>query len=310
MEGGRDVYIDGVFSGGGVKGIALVGALQAVEKKGLSFKRTAGTSAGALIAALIIAGYKGHELENILLDTDLTSLLEKNSGFTFPLLRWLMLYWNLGLYSGKDLELWVGGLLKKKGISTFGDLPEGSLKIIVSDITKGRLVVLPDDLAHYGFVPEQFSVAKAVRMSASLPFFFKPQPLYSINGKKHYMVDGGILSNFPLWVFQPPENKKPLRPVLGFQLSANFNQIPENKISNAVDMYQALFETMKRAHDARYIEDQKAQNIVFIPINQDITTAFKLERHGQKKLIMLGKERTSQFLNTWRKMPEIQRKDG
>ncbi len=299
------VYIDGVFSGGGVKGIALVGALQAVEKKGLEFKRTAGTSAGAIIASLIISGYKGNELEKILLDTDLTTLLEKNSGYTFPLIRWLMLYWNLGLYSGKDLELWVGDLLENKGIETFGDLPEGSLKIIVSDISKGRLVVIPDDLAQYGFVPERFSVAKAVRMSASLPFFFKPQPLYSIDGKKHYMVDGGILSNFPLWIFQPPENKKPQRPVLGFQLSANFNHIPENKITNAVDMYQALFETMKQAHDARYIEEQKAKNIVFIPVDHDLTTAFKLERQSQKKLILLGEERTSQFLNTWRKLPDI-----
>lgn len=299
------VFIDGVFSGGGVKGIALVGALQAVEKRGLTFKRTAGTSAGALMASLIIAGYKGNELEKILLDTDLTTLLERNPGFTFPLMRWLMLYWNLGLYSGKDLESWVGELLKKKGIETFGDLPQGSLKIIVSDITKGRLVVIPDDLEQYGFVPEQFSVAKAVRLSASLPFFFKPQPLYTIGGKKHYIVDGGILSNFPLWVFQPEENQKAVRPVLGFQLSANFEHVSEHKISNAVDMYHALFETMKQAHDARYIEEQKAQNIVFIPVNQDVTTEFKLERQGQKKLIQLGKERTTKFLDSWRKLPDF-----
>ncbi|MGB8001467.1 MAG: patatin-like phospholipase family protein [Anaerobacillus sp.] len=302
------MYIDGVFSGGGVKGIALVGALQAVEKKGLIFKRTAGTSAGALMASLIIAGYSGDELEKILLDTDLSTLLERNPGFTFPMMRWLMLYWNLGLYSGKDLEMWVGKLLKNKGVESFGDLPDGSLKIIVSDITKGRLIVIPDDLEQYGFVPEQFSIAKAVRMSASLPFFFKPQPLYTIDGKKHYIVDGGILSNFPLWVFQPLEQQKQERPVLGFQLSANFESISEHKISNAVDMYQALFETMKQAHDARYIEGQKAQNIVFIPVNQNVTTEFKLERQGQKKLIMLGKDRTTQFLNTWRKLPEFTRK--
>ena len=302
------MYIDGVFSGGGVKGIALVGALQAVEKKGLIFKRTAGTSAGALMASLIIAGYSGDELEKILLDTDLSTLLERNPGFTFPMMRWLMLYWNLGLYSGKDLEMWVGNLLKNKGIESFGDLPDGSLKIIVSDITKGRLIVIPDDLEQYGFVPEQFSIAKAVRMSASLPFFFKPQPLYTIDGKKHYIVDGGILSNFPLWVFQPLEQQKQERPVLGFQLSANFESISEHKISNAVDMYQALFETMKQAHDARYIEGQKAQNIVFIPVNQNVTTEFKLERQGQKKLIMLGKDRTTQFLNTWRKLPEFTQK--
>ncbi|WP_347549650.1 patatin-like phospholipase family protein [Pseudalkalibacillus hwajinpoensis] len=295
--------IDGVFSGGGVKGIALVGALQAVEKKGFTFKRTAGTSAGALMASLIMAGYNGSELESILLDTDLSKLLDRNPGFKFPLMRWFMLYWKLGLYSGKDLEMWVCELLRAKGIETFGDLPEGSLKIIASDITKGRLIVFPDDLPQYGFVPEKFSVAKAVRMSASLPFFFKPQPLYTIDGKKHYIVDGGILSNFPLWVFQPSDWHKPLRPVLGFQLSANFDNVPEHKIINAIDMYQALFDTMKQAHDARYIDNQKAKNIVFIPVNQSLTTEFKLERQGQKKLIQLGKERTTHFLDKWRKLP-------
>lgn len=298
------MYIDGVFSGGGVKGIALVGALQAVEDRGLQFKRTAGTSAGALIAALITAGYKGDEIEAILLDTNLKALLDRKPGFTFPLMRWLMLYWKLGLYSGKDLEKWVHGLLKKKGIETFGDIEEGTLKIIASDITRGRLIVIPDDLEQYGFVPEQFSIAKAVRMSTGLPFFFKPHPLYTIDGKKHLIVDGGILSNFPLWVFKPEGSNKQLRPVLGFQLSASFEKIPGHKIKNAIELYQALFETMKEAHDARYIEKQKAQNIVFIPIKQGITTDFSLERQEQKKLISFGRERTEQFLRKWRKLPE------
>ena len=51
------VYVDGVFSGGGIKGIALIGAIEEIEKRGYRFKRVAGASAGAIIASLIAARY-------------------------------------------------------------------------------------------------------------------------------------------------------------------------------------------------------------------------------------------------------------
>ena len=47
------MYIDGVFSGGGIKGIALIGAIEEIENRGYQFKRVAGASAGAIIASLI-----------------------------------------------------------------------------------------------------------------------------------------------------------------------------------------------------------------------------------------------------------------
>ena len=50
------MLIDGVFSGGGLKGFALVGAYQELERKGYQFHRVAGTSAGAILATLIAAG--------------------------------------------------------------------------------------------------------------------------------------------------------------------------------------------------------------------------------------------------------------
>jgi len=50
--------IDAVFSGGGVKAFAFIGALEAMEEKGLVIKRAAGTSAGAILASLVLAGYK------------------------------------------------------------------------------------------------------------------------------------------------------------------------------------------------------------------------------------------------------------
>lgn len=215
------MYIDGVFSGGGIKGFALIGAYQAVEEKGLEFKCLAGTSAGSIIAAFIVAGYKGEDILEMMDEVDLKMFLdERKSILPFPLTKWISLYWKLGLYRGNKLEEWLIAKLKQKGISTFADIPANSLRVVASDLTNGRLIVLPDDLHRYGINPESFSVARAVRMSSSIPYFFEPVRLASSTGV-NIIVDGGVLSNFPIWLFY--QNKEPFktRPVLGIKLSSD-----------------------------------------------------------------------------------------
>ena len=52
---------DAVFEGGGVRGIAFLGAIQAMEEENVRWQRLAGTSAGAVIAALLASGFKSHD---------------------------------------------------------------------------------------------------------------------------------------------------------------------------------------------------------------------------------------------------------
>jgi predicted acylesterase/phospholipase RssA len=54
----------GIFEGGGAKGLAHVGALKAAENRRINFHGVAGTSAGAIVASLIAAGYSSDELFN------------------------------------------------------------------------------------------------------------------------------------------------------------------------------------------------------------------------------------------------------
>ena len=56
-----NLIADAVFEGGGVKGIALVGAVAVAEEKGYRWANLAGTSAGAIVASLLAAGYTGAE---------------------------------------------------------------------------------------------------------------------------------------------------------------------------------------------------------------------------------------------------------
>jgi len=292
------MVIDGVFSGGGLKDFALVGAYQVLEEKGFRFQRVAGTSAGAILAAFIAAGYSSKEIEKILDDTDFQSLLDpRKTILPLPIMKWFNLYWRMGLYKGNALEKWFLEKLAMKEIYTFGDLPAGSLKLIASDLTNGKIMVLPDDLVHYGISADTFPIARALRMSCGIPFFFEPVKLKDGSGDT-IVVDGGILSNFPLWLFDEPDGKRE-RPVLGLKISSGHGKSHAHKIDNGLDLFEALFSTMQSAHDSRYISRQQETDIVFIPVGDTSATQFDLNDERKKELIEKGRSRTIKFLETW-----------
>ena len=69
------------------------------------------------------------------------------------------------------------------------------------------MLVLPRDAREYlGIDPDELEIARAVRMSMSIPMFFDPvvhrNP--TDTSDEHVIVDGGLLSNFPIWLFDSP----------------------------------------------------------------------------------------------------------
>lgn len=292
------MWIDGVFSGGGLKGFALVGAYQVLEAENFRFKRVAGTSAGAILAAFIAAGYSGKEIQTMLEELDVPTLLDpRKTFFPFPFMKWVNVYNHLGLYKGKTLEKWFFHRLAAKGVYTFGDLPRDSLKLVASDLTNGRMIVLPDDLHKYDIDANNFSVACALRMSCGIPFFFEPVTLKTGKGES-IIVDGGVLSNFPLWIFDDKEGRK-LRPILGLKLSRRREEQCPHEIKNGLNLFEALFSTMKDAHDERYISRRHERDIIFIPVEDYSATQFDLDEESKETLLEIGRNRTIQFLRTW-----------
>ncbi|AKP47767.1 MULTISPECIES: patatin-like phospholipase family protein [Bacillus] len=287
--------IDGVFSGGGIRGFALIGAYQELEEKGYQFIRLAGTSAGSIIAGFIAAGYRSSEIYQLIDEVDLKDLLDDSPRYFPAFLNWLKVYWKLGLYKGDSLEAWLSEKLAQKGVRTFADLPPETLRVVASDLTNGQLIVLPDDLQPYGISPENFSVARAIRMSCSLPYFFQPAKLKTAKGTA-LIADGGILSNFPMWIFGQEGRK---RPVIGIKLVPRDSDIQEKNIHNAIELFSALFKTMKDAHDARYISRKLEKNIVFIKTNGISLTEFELNDNEKRVLVELGREQTRRFLKNW-----------
>nr|WP_237690654.1 patatin-like phospholipase family protein [Paenibacillus caui] len=302
--------INGVFQGGGVKGISLAGAVKAAELHGVRFNRLAGTSSGSIVAALLAAGYTADEMKDIIMGTSFTLFLKRapifNMGLIGPALRVLI---KKGLYSGEALENWIRKILAAKGIRTFRDLEKGKLSIVASDITNGKILVLPDDLGKLGLESGSFEVARAVRMSCSIPYFFDPVMLRLPSRKAMarpfsdqfvYVVDGGMLSNLPLWLFDQdgPRPGGQLIPTVGFQMVGETTGRP-NRIKGPFTMLQAMVETMLSAHDQRYIEQSKRFRTIKIPTLGVGTTQFDLGKEKSLQLFESGVSAGHKFFGEW-----------
>jgi NTE family protein len=222
--------VDLVLEGGGVKGVALVGALAALEDQGYIPQNIAGTSVGAIVGALLAAGYSAAELRDIMMNQlDFRRLRDLSLEGQLPLIgKPLNLLCSLGIYEGKVFEEQMEAWLKAKGVRTFKDLRfkvddadenavyRYKLQVIASDLTAKRMLVLPRDAGLLGIRPDRMSVAQAVRMSMSVPIFFEPVQVTGPKGVKHYIVDGALLSNFPVWLFDSPG--VPAWPTFGLHL--------------------------------------------------------------------------------------------
>lgn len=288
--------VDAVFEGGGVRGIAFIGAIQAMEEENVEWERLAGTSAGAVIAALVASGYKSYEIRDRLSEMDFSELRGRTILNRVPIIgTFLALMVHLGIYKNDYLATWLDSLLAEKGIKTFADLPEDKLKIIASDISNGQMLILPDDLDRYGMTPADLKVSTAVMMSTSLPFFFRPVIWKSKDRNKSYILDGGLLSNFPIWIFDTDD---PRFPTFGFHFvknEVNINAI----IPTPIHLFKNIFKTMLQAHDLRNMNEETMERTIQIPTDDISATDFELHEDEIDFLYKSGYNATKEFLSKW-----------
>src|SRR4030042_6814444 len=209
---------DAVFEGGGVKGIGLVGAISQIKKAGYEFENLAGTSAGAIVASLLAVGYEAKEIKRELEKLNYNDFKDEGLLDKLGIIgKGLSIGFEYGIYEGEYFEKWLERLLQAKGKTTFGDIktdyPEEKykykLQVIAADITDRKLLVFPGDLKYFGYDPDSFSISRAVRMSMSIPLFFEPVKLQDSSGKAHFIVDGGVLSNYPIWLLDDNTTNNP-----------------------------------------------------------------------------------------------------
>src|SRR5689334_25125586 len=120
-----ELYADLVLEGGGVKGIALAGAVSMLEERGYKFRRVAGTSAGSLVGALVAAGVRGDDLHHLMQGIDYTKFRDPPSLYRRlgPVGALGAVVVHKGWCKGDALRAWVSDVLQHQGVSTFADLP-------------------------------------------------------------------------------------------------------------------------------------------------------------------------------------------
>ncbi len=250
---------NGVFSGGGVRGIGHVGAASVFEEYGYKFYRVAGTSAGAIVASLLAAGYTGRELLEIMKEADYKKFCEEKAinkiGIAGDMLSLLFFY---GIYSTDYFEKWIDELLEHKNVQKFSDLKisesEYKLQVTASDITQNRLIIFPQDAVLYGINPDEMRVSQAVRMSISIPLFYRPVILKDLAGKKHHIADGALLSNYPVFLLDK-YMECPHIPTFGFKFinPAKKALNIQNTCDNIIEYCKFTLETMLSAQDNTHI---------------------------------------------------------
>lgn len=318
--------VDAILSGGGVKGVALIGAVSVFEESGYEFGRIAGTSAGAIVGGLLAAGCSSEEIRSEWMSANFRRQLfnadqnEEESEFASsaepdlaedaePIGEWalkprfseddiakrVISTRRLGLFPSSGFGAIFRRLLEKHGVRTFKDLrlPEGPdgkvryrIQMVGADVSRGRLVLLPQDIVQYeGFSsPDDLDVTLAMRISMSVPAIFRPVALrYKATGKVSYLVDGGILSQFPIAYFGALGSEP--RPAIGFRIRRPDRMDELIRVHGPVSLLMACALTAIEAHDAQLAETKDWQRRTVLISGLDIPELNFLLSHEQKQAL-------------------------
>jgi NTE family protein len=309
---------DLVLEGGGVKGIGLAGAVTSLASAGYAFPRVAGSSAGAvvacLVAALQVAGEPVERLTDVVRSVDPRRFRDVGGLGRIPLVgRALALLVHDGLYEGQYLEDFLTGALGDLGVRTFADLripdddpaadglpPErrSRLVVTVSDLSRSRLARLPWDLPDYG--ADDLPVARAVRASAAIPLYFRPVRQPTPTGPATW-VDGGLLSNFPVQLFDRTDSADPRWPTFGVRLTTRPPTPPVTRpVEGPLAVGLAALDVLLTDQGNAYLEDPcTVERSVFVPTDGVSVVDFGLDPATAERLHAAGVAAVEDFLEGW-----------
>jgi NTE family protein len=311
---------DGVFRGGGVKGLGIAGALigfaEHPTKPVSRWANVAGASAGAIIAAYVACGHNAQELTDLLAETDFRKF--QDFGRLGPVAGGVTnVVGRHGVVRGRAIEAWLDEVFGDKTFAAVAT-PDGKgsrLKVITVDITNRAMLVLPDDLlddqgkpawvdpkTKEELTPGTLTIARAVRMSMAMPYFFPPvQLIWKATGQKATLVDGGTLSNFPVWLFDS-ERTPAQRPTIGITLTGGhgFGGGVEKAMKRApwaVGQGWDILQTAMQAWDKRFVGHTTRVRTCAVDAGQVGTTDYGISDEQKHELVVSGERAAKQFLD-------------
>lgn len=282
-----------VFRGGGVKAVAYLGALEVLGAAGVlaKLKRAAGTSAGALVAALVAAGATPADLRRVVEHMPFSRFLGRGGPF-----GWLedgfRFVGRYGLNDGAAIERWFEICLASIGLPrglTFAGLRalhRIDLSIIATDLSAGEPRVYDADKTPLT------RIAEAARASCTIPFFFVPY----VDENGHYLVDGGYSWNYPVDLFDESKTEKNWA-TLGLWVGAvkDFDPGPQ-AITGLRSYVSAMISFGEEAANATHISEADKPRTVFISSADISATDFDLTDHQIAALKQSGRDGAREWL--------------
>jgi NTE family protein len=324
-----------VFRGGGMKSTAYTGALAVLEERGIlqQIKRVAGSSAGAITATLVSFNLNYADTLKLIESLDFKQVPQLRSENKENEPEWLpkfigkeitkitgdfeavqRLMTKYGWYSSEYFSLWLKNIIAQhcegNPDATFLDfqrLGHKDLYVISANMSKLEVAVFSADTT------PDFPVANAVRMSMSIPLYFE---VIRFNGKVFgegdYYVDGGILKNYPLHIFDHPKFKGNNIwyenginwETLGFYLYTNAELVAKSKkIESFKDFISHLYESYNISLQIAEIDNNPIDQRRSVKINTlgISSTDFHLSKKDQKfiDLVDEGKKATRNYLDNF-----------
>lgn len=333
-----------VFEGGGVKGIAYIGALQALRTRGVlkSISRIGGASAGAITAVLLALKYDLKDIRKILWSLDFSEFMDDSWGVVRDTSRLIN---EFGWYKGDFFRSWMGNLVREKTgneHSTFNDLKNReylNLYLIGTNLSTGF-----SEVFSYEHTP-RMRVVDAARISMSIPLFFAAVR----NFRNDVYVDGGVLNNYPIKLFDrekyvndpsrghgratdyyDDENKRLAkssskyvynRETLGFRLDSGqeigvFRDGAERQHKKIDDFFEyawSLIMSMAKIQENQHLHSDDWHRTVYINTIGVGTTDFEIPDKTKKRLVAEGRKGVDEYFawydDVTLKVPPINRPD-
>ena len=320
-----------IFEGGGVKGIAYVGAMQVIEQRNIlkNIRRVGGTSAGAINALLFALGFDITSQRHILESTDFKKFMDDSFGFIRDIVRLDKLF---GWFKGDFFSGWIGKLIKEKlrnEKATFQDLKDNNkpeLYMIGTNLSTGYSEVFSHERQ------PNMPLAEALRISMSIPLFFAAK---RYGPRKDVYVDGGVMLNYPIKLFDRDryvdmkkesaaartteyynkENARFLldnpkrsryvynRQTLGMRLDTKeeialfrYNEpIEGDKINSFTDFARKLLSAFMHAQENQHLHSDDWQRTIYINTLDVRTTDFDLSDGEKMALVQSGIEGAEKY---------------
>jgi NTE family protein len=265
-----------VLSGGGVKVVSIVGAIKALDDKGLlkNLKEVSGVSAGAWLGFMMSSGLSIQVIEELVLYFEFSHIrnITPEALISFPE--------TLGLDNGTNLEKFLESIfrivIKISPSITFAEFNELHLSSIKFRCWATDLKEQTSYEFSFKKTPD-VKIIDALRASMAIPLYFTPieHPI-----TKNMLSDGGIQGSLPLYLLTEDECRNCIG--IGF-LDNNEKKNPTDLMSFMSSVFSCLIHS--RHED---VLNKWKSKIIYINVNNTESWDFEISREQRKALIKSG----------------------